>query len=222
MRIDESKRRWFVRVLLKWGRSNRREFPWRAEPDPFRVLISEVLLQRSRGSTVAGVLQKFFERWPNPAALAAASVEEIEEVIRPLGLIRRAVLLKRLAVQVTERGEVPRSLQEMVRLAGVGRYAAAATLVTSFNRREPTVDGTSARVYRRYFGLAADRDSAVDEELWRLADQAMPRGPSKEWNWAVLDLAAHICLPRRPLCPDCPLVAKCSVGSRRVFNSAHD
>jgi A/G-specific adenine glycosylase len=186
------------------------------------VLVSEILLQRSRSGTVAGVLKELFSRWPDADSLAQARVEDIEEMIRPLGLVRRATFLKRLAALVAERGEVPASLQEMVLLPGVGRYAAAATLSSAFDQRQPTVDGTSARVYRRYFGLEAIARSSVDSELWKFVERVMPRGAFKEWNWAVLDLAAQICLPRRPRCPECPLVAKCSVGSRGVFDTVSD
>lgn len=216
--IDESLKRAFVRKLLRWGRANRRPFPWRAEDDPFRVLVAEVLLQRSRGKTVASVYTELFRRWPDAAALAAAEVTEIAQVIRPLGLVSRARLLKSTASQVAERGGVPKSLQEMMRLAGVGRYVASATAAAAFGRPMPTVDGTSARVYRRYFGLQGERDSAVDYELWDLAAQVTPSRGAREWNWAVLDLAAAICLPKVPKCLECPLCTDCTVGSARVLN----
>jgi A/G-specific adenine glycosylase len=215
---DGNGRRWFVRRLLRWGRSNRRRFPWREERDPFRILIAEMLLQRSRGTTVAGVYEEVFRRWPTSEALARADEGEIAEVIAPLGLTRRAVALKRMAAQVVSDG-MPRSVEDLVRLSGVGRYSASATASAAYGRREPTVDGTSARVYRRFFGLIADRDSHVDEDLWALVDQVTPgRGAIREWNWAVLDLASLICLPRLPRCPECPLVAKCFVGSQRILS----
>lgn len=214
--IDRERRDAFVRRLLAWGRDNRRPFPWRGEKDPFRVLVAEVLLQRSRGVTVARVYEELFERWPTPEQLASARVEEIEDVIRPLGLVRRAVSLKKLAAEVVERGGVPRSVQAMLQLSGVGRYAASATGASAFGKRLPTVDGTSARVYRRVFGLSAERDSFVDEDLWTLAREATPTRATREWNWAVLDLAATICLPKLPRCPECPLQRICQVGQAQA------
>lgn len=202
-------KRAFVRKVLGWGRRNRREFPWRHERDPFRVLVAEVLLQRSRGSTVARVYEELFQKWPTPEGLATADVAEIEEVIRPLGLIRRAVVLKHLAQEIVHRGGVPSSVEAMLRLSGVGRYAASATAVSAFGKREPTVDGTSARVYRRVFGLIGPKDSHVDEELWALAQEVTPTKAVREWNWAVLDLAALVCLPKVPRCPECPLRRDC-------------
>lgn len=206
----------FVRNLLRWGRQNRREFPWRGETDTFRIVVAEVLLQRSRGTTVAGVYEALFQRWPSARELAQADVEEVRAVIRPLGLTSRAELLVKFAQQVMAFGRVPDSLQEMTRLAGVGRYAASASLAQVTRQRHPVVDGTSARVYRRYFGLEGTRDSEVDEALWGLVEAVSPKRPTPEWNWAVLDLAAAICLPKVPKCVECPLRQKCFTGRHRT------
>lgn len=223
MLIDPVQKRGFVRGLLAWGRQNRRPFPWRGEQDPFRVLVAEVLLQRSRGRTVAGVFDELFRRWPDAAGLAQASIEEIENVIRPLGLTSRGRTLKRMASEVEERGGVPRSVEAMLRLSGVGRYSASATAAAAFGQPKPTVDGTSARVYRRVFGLPAESDSYVDDQLWALVADVVPgRASIREWNWAVLDLAASTCLPKAPRCVECPVVANCSVGSQRILSEPRD
>lgn len=216
MKFDEPQRRAFIRKLLRWGRQNRRNFPWREETDPFRILVAEVLLQRSRGGTVAKVYAELFARWPDEHRLAEALVEEIEEVIRPLGLTRRAVSLKRMAGEIVDRGGVPRSVTEMIKLSGVGRYAASTARAAAFGHREGSVDGTSARVYRRYFGIAAARDAHVDEELWGVVAETTPHCSAKEFNWAVLDLAAMTCLPKVPRCPECPLKDNCITGRARI------
>lgn len=218
----EQKKRAFVRRLLAWGRKNRRSFPWRGDSDPFRVLVAEVLLQRSRGTTVAGVYEELFARWPDALRLAEAEESEIIKVIRPLGLTGRARTLKRMAEQVVEAGGVPRSVESMLRLAGVGRYSASATAASAFGKEQATVDGTSARVYRRVFGLTAPRDAHVDDRLWNLVAEVTPkRGAIKEWNWAVLDLASMICLPKVPRCPECPVLEQCSFGSSRIWTLSH-
>jgi A/G-specific adenine glycosylase len=218
VQLDEADRRAFVRKLLRWGRANRRAFAWRDEQDPFRVLIAEILLQRSRGTTVAKVYDELFRSWPDAEALAKAQISEIEDVIRPLGLTSRARWVQLAAREVVEWGGVPRSVREMMRLAGVGRYAASATAAAVFNQAVPTVDGTSARVYRRYFGLSASRDSDVDRELWDLVSTVMPRTQVRAWNWAVLDLASAVCLPKVPKCGECPLSKNCKVGSSRILD----
>lgn len=200
----------FRRALLRWGRANRRDFPWRRDTDPFRILIAEVLLQRSRGVTVAKVYERLFARWPDARALATAQVRSIEAVIRPLGLTSRAKTIKALAARIAEGGPVPRAVDELMALPGVGPYAANATAAVAFGRRSVTVDGVSARVYRRVFGLAGERAASDDVELWDLVEQVTPRTAVREWNWAVLDLASNICLPKVPRCDICPLRRHCA------------
>jgi A/G-specific adenine glycosylase len=195
--------------LLRWGRENRRSFPWRDEADPFRILVAEILLQRSRGRTVAPVYTELWRRWPDASALSKARAESIRSVIRPLGLIRRAETLKALATEVVALGGVPSTLDGLLDLPGVGQYAASATRAVAFERRQATVDGVTARVYRRYFGLDDELSASTDRELWAVVDRVTPRTGVREWNWAALDLAATVCLPSRPRCEVCPLTSDC-------------
>ena len=210
---DQELRRFFQRNLLAWGRTNRRMFPWREERDAFRVLVAEILLQRSRAKTVAAVYEELFQRWPSAARLATAPITEIENVVRPLGLIRRARRIKILAHAVMDRGGVPDNSIELERLPGVGRYAARAALAATLGRAEPTVDTVSARVFRRFFGLSGDADASVDAGLWRIVEEVVPRHRASELNWSVLDLAASVCMPKVPQCSRCPLHARCRWAS---------
>jgi A/G-specific adenine glycosylase len=196
----------FTSQLLAWYADNGREFPWRQTDDPYRILICEVLLRRSRSTTVAKVAGPFFERWPSAAELADADVGEVVDVIRPLGLTSRASQLVSLGQGLRDRADFPSSVAELVSLPGVGRYAATATL------GEPTVDGTSARVYRRYFGfLDSTHHKTVDNTLWELAETALSvrHEAARRLNWAVLDLAASTCLPINPRCETCPVSPAC-------------
>ncbi|HWL89778.1 MAG TPA: hypothetical protein VNP90_00295 [Actinomycetota bacterium] len=178
------------------------------------MLVAEVLLQRSRGKTVAKVFEELFRRWPDAPALSRAREASIASAIRPLGLVRRASTLRAMAREVDRRGEVPADSEALLALPGVGRYAANATLVVAFGKRAPVVDGVTARVYRRYLGLPSNLPATTDSELWQKVDEATPRGSSRDWNWAVLDLAAEVCLPIRPRCDSCPLVERCAYGSQ--------
>ena len=130
-------------------------------------------------------------------------------MIRPLGLVRRAETLKQLAAEVVVLGGVPSTLEDLLELPGVGLYAASATRAVAFGRRQATVDGVTARVYRRYFGLDEEIPASTDRELWAVVDRVTPRTSVREWNWAVLDLASSVCLPGRPSCEVCPLAADC-------------
>ena len=206
----------FRRKLLAWGRQHRRSFPWRETDDPFRVLVAEVLLQRSRGKTVAAVYERLFARWADADALARARESSIASVIRPLGLVRRAATLREMSKEVVRRGGVPSTVAVLLELPGVGPYAAGATAAVAFDAHEAVVDGVSARVYRRYFGLDDARPANNDRELWSTVHAATPRRAVKEWNWAVLDLAALVCLPDTPRCPSCPLKASCTAATSEL------
>jgi A/G-specific adenine glycosylase len=202
-------RRVFASRLLDWGRENRRVLPWREEHDPFRVLVAEVLLQRSRARTVAFVYEDLFARWPTARDLASAPVSEIEQVIRPIGLVRRAEHLKHLAERIEEQGGVPVSLTGLQGLPGVGRYASMAALASFTPEAEAAVDSVSARVYRRFFGLENRLEASEDVQLWQVVAAVVPYGDARELNWAALDLAAAVCLPKKPRCWTCPLQPSC-------------
>jgi A/G-specific adenine glycosylase len=178
--------------------------------------VTEVLLQRSRGITVAKVYRKLFTRWPDAERLARARESSIAAVIRPLGLTRRAATVKALANEVVRLGGVPNTLEALLALPGVGRYAAGATLAVAFGRAAPVVDAVTARVYRRYFGVQSDLPASADEQLWSLVDAATPRHAIRDWNWSVLDLAAMVCLPKVPRCAACPLAVHCALPASRV------
>jgi A/G-specific adenine glycosylase len=173
-------------------------------------LVAEALLQRSRGKTVAKVYEELFRRWPDALALSRARESSIASVIRPLGLLRRAGTLRAMAREVVRLGGVPSDLDPLVALPGVGRYAANATLVVAYGKPAPVVDGVSARVYRRYLGLPSNLPPTSDPFLWEEVAMATPPKAPREWNWAVLDLAAEVCLPANPRCSGCPLVARCA------------
>lgn len=208
-------RKIFVTKLIDWGRKNRRDFPWRKESDAFRILIAEVLLQRSRANTVAPVYAQLFEQWPDSATLASVAISELQDVIRPLGLTHRAKTVITLARAIEERGGVPDTTEELMSLPGVGRYIASATASAAFGSHEPLVDGVSNRVYDRFFGLSSSTNSQHvasnrDKGIWRFVEGLTSKGEMTELNWAALDLAATVCMPRKPRHHSCPLNRWCA------------
>lgn len=200
---------WMRRRLLDWGKENLRRYPWRTTRDPFRVLIAEILLQRTRADSVASVYRELFDRWPSAVRLAAARTASVAAVIRPLGLAYRAPRIVAVARELSGHRRFPKDPDELMRLPGVGRYVANATAAAALGKRLPTVDGVSARVFRRFFGLPADRLPANDRDLWSVAESLTPRVGVREWNWVVLDLAASVCVSGSPRCDVCPLQARC-------------
>ena len=115
-----------------------------------------------------------------------------------------------MAAEVGRLGGVPTTREGLLSLPGVGPYAANATLAVAFAQRAPVVDGVTARVYRRYFGLASSGPAVSDAGLWALVDDVTPSRGARTWNWSVLDLAATVCVAQRPRCGDCPLAATCT------------
>jgi A/G-specific adenine glycosylase len=204
--VDE---RSFRRATLNWYRRWPRTFPWRETRDPYAVLVGEVLLQRTRGEQTVGVFTEFIRRWPDPTALARARESTIAAVIRPLGLPKRASILKRLGRELTDLGAVPSDPQALDALPGVGPYAAHSVPVFALGLNLPVVDWVIARVLRRYFGLPIGRRPNGDPLLWQLAERLATPGRARELWLGTLDFAAAICKPR-PLCGECPLSRSCA------------
>jgi A/G-specific adenine glycosylase len=206
---DMDKKLRFRREMLRWSRRHPRAFPWRDSRDPYAVLVGELLLQRTRGENVVAPYREFLRRWPTPERLAGTRVASIASVIRPLGLAKRAPILKRLGRAIVSRGGVPDSPEDLDELPGVGPYAAHAVPVFVQGRTLPLADQPIGRVLRRYFGLPAQLPPKDDRGLWAFAEELAAPGRARELWLGTLDFAAAVCKPR-PLCPECPLRASCS------------
>jgi A/G-specific adenine glycosylase len=209
----------FRHSILAWYRRHPRVFPWRETHDPYSVLVGELLLQRTRGEQAVEVFSQFIRRWPAPADLARARRGSIEAVIRPIGLAKRATILKRLGRALAALGAVPTDPKTLDELPGVGPYAAHSVPVFALGRNLPLVDWVIARVLRRYFGLPEGERPNADGQLWDLAGRLAELTQARELWLGTLDFAAAVCKPR-PLCGECPLSAGCEffdaeLGSRR-------
>jgi A/G-specific adenine glycosylase len=202
----------FVQELLKWHRRGRRAFPWRKERDPFKVLVAELMLQRTRAEQVAAVYQAFIEKFPDIRATASAKIEEVEEILKPLGLHHRIPRLLALFKELNEKygGSVPSELEELMKLPGVGRYVASAVLCFGFGKNVPIVDVNVVRLFTRYFGVRSSKKRPhTDPTIWNLASEVVKMGNAVEINEAILDFASTICTPR-PKCRECPLRIACA------------
>lgn len=213
----------FRRNLLFWFTQQGRHFPWRRANEPtFRMVVVEVLLQRTRAEVVSSRYAEFFRKFPSWHSLSMASVKELEGVLRPLGLWRRrANALVRLAVAISERhGRLPRVRADIEHLPGVGQYIANAIQLVGWRVRAPLLDVNMARVLERYFGPRQLADIRHDPYLQKLAWGVTDWDEALAVNWAILDLGALICRPRRPCCCKCPLHRGCS--RRRGISLARD
>lgn len=205
----------FKRRLLRWYRRVGRRLPWRATRDPYRILVSEFMLQQTPVTRVEQYYPRFFGRYPTIEDLADARPRAVREAWDGLGYYRRARNLQRAAQELVKShgGRVPDEPQVLEQLPGVGPYTAAAVASFAFQRRRLPVDTNVARVLRRAFGLRLN-GAGGDRRRSRIAEQLLPRRGSLVWefNQAMMDLGATICRARKPQCPTCPVRPACMTG----------
>lgn len=203
----------FWNELLKWYRENSREFPWRSTEDPFHILVAEFLLQQTHVRKVEEAYIEIIRRYPDPAGLAEAEIEEIEDIIKPLGLIYRAERIINAAktIAVKYEGKVPGSAEELKEIYGVGQYISGAVRCYAFGEKAVPVDTNVIRLFRRFFGFSSDKiRPRTDGELRRKIKSTFPDVNIKDCNFAVLDFAAAVCTASNPKCGDCPLSTECA------------
>jgi len=204
-------------ALLGWAASHGRDLPWRRTRDPWAVLVSELMLQQTQVPRVVPRYLAFLERFPTPAACAAAPPGAVVDAWHGLGYNRRAVRLHDAARVVVDRhgGALPSSLRELLALPGVGPYTARAVLAFAFEADVGVVDVNAARVHARLAGRPLRA-----REVQHRADAAVPPGRGWAWNQAVLDLGATVCRARQPACEACPLARWCAWRAARARSAA--
>lgn len=205
-------RAWIRRQLLRWYASHRRDLPWRRTLDPYRIWISEVMLQQTRAQTVIPYYENFLRQFPDVHALAAAPEDEVLACWSGLGYYSRARnLLKAAGAIVHEHGgQFPRDPQMAQSLPGVGRYTAGAVLSIAYGVPMPVLDGNVARVLARLCAMPLSiRNAPGKAEVWERSGALLSRRRPGEFNQALMELGATVCLPRQPLCSSCPIRRDC-------------
>ena len=205
----------FQRALLKWYEENGRDLPWRHTRDPYRILVSEIMLHQTQVDRVIPKYHEFLAAYPTFEALAAAPVEEVQQLWRPLGYNFRPGRLHQIAqnVVVNYNSQLPATIKELMALPGIGRYTAGAILSFSFHKDAPILDTNAQRVLQRYFEVTGDPiRSPAKNQLWYLAELVIPSGKAYLFNQAILDFGALQCTSKKPSCQICPLIKKCPYG----------
>lgn len=200
------------KAVLAWYRVHGRQFPWRGWTDPYRVVVTEVLLQRTRADVVASFVGSFISRYPSWQALADAQIPELELLLTPIGLQRRrASSLLSLAKAVVRGGDN----LDWGSLPGVGQYIHRAVAVATRGERAAMVDTNFVRIIQRAFGPPWKADYRYDARMQRIAAAFVEDvvDPART-NWSVLDLGALVCTPRAPNCGSCPLAPECCYGAK--------
>ncbi len=208
--------------LLPWfGQHGRRNLPWQADPTPYRVWISEVMLQQTQVETVIPYFGRFIARFPDAASLAAAPLDEVLHLWSGLGYYARARNLHRAANEIIRRPgrELPETMEELTALPGIGRSTAAAILALSRGQRQPILDGNVKRVLARVFCIRDWPGNAeTSGRLWQLAEKCTPENRVAEYTQAIMDLGATVCTRTNPECGRCPLDDACGALAAGCVN----
>src|SRR6266850_3895154 len=197
----------FTRKLLRWYGQHARDLPWRHTRDPYRVIVSEFMLQQTQVSRVSEFYPRFLKRFPTVYDLAKAKPKAVREAWDGLGYYARAANLHALArvVSKTMKGELPDDVEELDQLPGVGRYTAGAVACFAYEKPVPAVDTNVKRVLERVFRT---------KDVWGLAAAIVPKNGKRAWrfNQAIMELGALVCVARKPRCPECPVRSECKTG----------
>lgn len=209
----------FQRQLIHWFAMAGRDLPWRRTRDPYKILISEVMLQQTQVERVQDYYQRFLATFPTVQDLAKASLEQVLDCWKGLGYYNRARNLHRTAQEVVERygGNFPSTLAELAKLPGIGRYTAGAILSFAFHQEAPILDTNVKRLLTRIFvHRASPQRRQMEKRLWRIAQEVIP--PGKAWiiNQAMMDFGATICIARNPKCDICCMHNICAMYQKTV------
>src|SRR5579863_10518066 len=197
----------FQQRLLGWFDQHKRDLPWRRDRDPYRIWLSEIMLQQTRVAAVIDHYERFLRRFPSLEKLASAREASVLAVWSGLGYYRRARMLHAAAKKVVKehRGKLPRKAEDLRALPGIGRYTAAAIASIAFDEPVAVVDGNVERVLQR-----VDGENIAGEDLWRAAGDLLSRQRPGDFNQAMMELGATVCLPREPQCLLCPVSDLCT------------
>lgn len=212
----------FTTKLLKWYVENRRELPWRSNPEPYNVWLSEIILQQTRVAQGLPYYNRFKDRFPSVDTLATAPQEEVLKEWQGLGYYSRARNLHYAANQVINEfnGTFPKEYKELLKLKGVGTYTAAAIASICFNEPVPVVDGNVYRVLSRYFGVDTPTDTSQGQKLFQhIASRELNQREPGDHNQAIMEFGALQCTPNNPDCDNCPLQSDCLAWSTGKVNA---
>jgi len=202
--LDAELRTQFRRKLLRWFEREKRSLPWRGESDPYRILVSEIMLQQTRVAVVTERYKKFLRQFPTVSRLARASESSVLAAWSGLGYYRRARNLHTAAKHIHPNSGFPSSAAELAQLPGIGRYTAAAVASIAFCEPVAVVDGNVKRVIQRLTGK-----QVRDDACWKLAQELLEARRPGDFNQAMMELGATICLPGMPVCGRCPVAGLC-------------
>ena len=202
----------FQKLVLIWSKENFIHYPWRENRKPYRVLISEILLIRTKASQVVPVYNRFIEQYPTLHKFFKVEIENVNDLISSLGLLFRAKLIIELKEQLQNKfnNKIPNNFKDLKSLKGIGVYGANAILCFGFGEKRPLLDSNFIRIYKRVFNVhSKTKTPKTDKFLWGFSEKLLPDYDYIGFNYAVLDLGGTVCLSRKPKCEICPVNNLC-------------
>ncbi|MBI4276592.1 A/G-specific adenine glycosylase [Candidatus Uhrbacteria bacterium] len=210
--LSQKKIRWLQKRLLAWYAGHQRDLPWRRTHDPYKILVSEIMLQQTQVDRVISKYNACLKEFPTVRVLAAATPAAVIRAWSGLGYNRRALYLHRAAqtILTTHKGVFPRDPKMLEALPGVGKYTARAIVCFAFKKDIATADVNILRVFHRWvYGVDVPTKRVSVQNLWELAEQMLPKGNGYPWNHGLMDFGALVCTAKRPKCDECPMRARC-------------
>ena len=217
--------KWKARVrrkMLKWFDASQRDLPWRNNKTPYRVWISEIMLQQTQVATVIDYYKRFIKRFPTVKKLAAADESEVLTYWEGLGYYRRARQLHAASKIVMEKhgGKFPETFDDVLALPGIGRYTAGAVLSISLDQVHPILEGNTIRLFARLLEMKSDpRSSPNQKVLWEFSQSLLPRKRCGDFNQSLMELGSEVCHPKNPKCNACPLLNECPTAIKGLQDS---
>jgi A/G-specific adenine glycosylase len=211
--FSSSQRQSLRRRLLAWYATHKRDLPWRRSRDPYRVWISEIMLQQTQVATVGDYFDRFISTFPDVHALAASAESEVMRLWEGLGYYRRARQLHAAAKKIVAEysGKFPSEREQLQQLPGIGRYTAGAIASIAFDRRAAILEANTIRLLSRLIAFRGNPHSQAGQRpLWRVAEEILPQKRVAEFNQALMELGSLVCTPSEPKCPACPLSTVCA------------
>ncbi|MGY8767253.1 MAG: A/G-specific adenine glycosylase [Pirellulales bacterium] len=208
-------KRWLTKFrsqINRWYKVHARDLPWRASRDPYRIWVSEIMLQQTQVATVRDYFTRFLEEFPTVVELAAAKEDRVLRLWEGLGYYRRARQMHKAAQVIVDEftGEFPQDFQLVNELPGIGRYTAGAITSIAYDAREPILEANTIRVHARLLAYAEDPTKAAGQRLlWHFAGLVLPKKESGRFNQALMELGSQVCTPTNPKCTECPVMGLC-------------
>lgn len=203
----------FQKLILNWVADNLKIYPWREKRTPYKVMISEYFLTRTKAHQVEPIFIKFIEKYPSLESFLELETEIAWNIMNSLGLHKRVEMLKKLAEQLQQNynNKIPDNFKDLKLLMGIGKYSANAILCFGFNYKRPLLDANLIRLYKRVLNVTSKtKTPKTDKYLWEFSEKLLPEKDYVIFNYGILDFCIEICTPKNPKCEDCPLNQMCN------------